>query len=199
MPLTTTGRNDLLTNGLTNFTHASAMTDLGTTEASGVTRQAITWAAAASGQRANSAQLTIPIGTGVTVQVGSIHSALTAGNIEAWFQIGSTLRGVGSVDATATDLIQSDGHGLTTDDRVFFTTVAGESLPTGVSATVLYFVLASGLTADAFKVATTSGGTALDITALGEVAWFKTVPQPFPSGGNLVIATSALTLDATFA
>jgi hypothetical protein len=198
MPLTTTGRNDLLTNGTTNFAYASAMTDLGTTEASGVTRQAITLNAASSGARTNSAQITIPIGAGNTVQVGSIHSAVTAGNVEGWFQIGSTVRGTCSV-AASTDLFTSNGHGLTTDDRVFFTTIAGEAIPTGISTTTLYFVLASGLTTAAFKVSTTSGGTALDVTADGEAAFFKTVPQPFPSGGNLVIASGALTIDAAFA
>lgn len=201
MPLTTAGRNDLLTNGLTNFTHVGAYTDLGTTEASGgsYARQAVTWTAAASGVRDNNAQLTIPINAGTTVVVGSLHTASTAGTLQGWFQIGSTLRGVGSVDAIATDLIQSDGHGLTTDDRVFFTTVAGEGIPAGLSATVLYFVLASGLTTDAFKVSTTSGGSATDITALGEIAWFKTVPNTFASSGNLIIATGALDVDVTFA
>lgn len=201
MPLTTQGRNDLLTNGLTAFTHVGAYTDLGTTEVAGgsYARQAVTWTSAASGVRDNNAQLSIPIPAGTTVQVGSIHSAVSAGNLEAFFQIGSTLRGVASVDATATDLLQSNGHGLSTDNRVFFSTIAGESLPTGLSATTLYFVLASGLTTDAFKVATTSGGTAVDITALGEVAWFRTVPETFSSAGNLIIATGALDVDATFA
>jgi hypothetical protein len=199
MPLTTQGRNDLLNNGLTSFTHVSAMSDLGTTEVSGVTRQPVTWATAASGQRSNSAQLTIPVGVGQTVQVVSIHSALSAGNVEAWMQIGSAVRGVGSIDAIASDVIQSNGHGLVADDRIFITPVAGESLPSGLSATTLYFVRATGLAADSFTIATTSGGAAVDVTSLGEVAFFKTVPQPFPSGGSLVIATSQLVIDLTFA
>jgi hypothetical protein len=83
-------------------------------------------------------------------------------------------------------------HGLTTDDRVFFSTASTDAIPTGISTTTLYFVLASGLTADAFKVSTTSGGTALDVTAAGECSFFKTVPNTFASAGNLVIATGAL-------
>jgi hypothetical protein len=128
--------------------------------------------------------------------VGSIHSALTVGNLEAWFQIGSTLRGAGDVLAS-TDVFTSYAHGLTTDDRVFFQAVLGDPLPTGISATTLYFVLASGLTTDVFKVSTTSGGSALDVTANGEYYWMKTVPQAFPSGGNLVIASGQLTVDLT--
>lgn len=198
MPFTTAGRNAMLTAYTTTTKYASAMSDLGTTEVTGVTRQAVTWAASGSGQIQNSAQLTIPVGAGQTVQVASIHSAVSAGNTEAWYQIGSTVRGAATVLAS-TDVFTLNAHGLTTDDRVFFEAIGGAALPTGISATTLYFVLASGLTTSAFKVATTSGGTALDVTTDGDVAFFKTVPQPFPSGGNLVLAVSALTLDATFA
>lgn len=196
MPLTTQGRNDLLTNGLTAFTHVSAYSDLGTTEVAS-TRQAVTWTSAASGVRDNNAQLTIPIPAGSTVQVGSIHSASTAGNLEAWFQIGSTLRGVGTVVSTAGDAISSNGHGLANTNRVFVTTVAGETLPTGLSASTLYFVV--GATTDTFQLSLTSGGSAVDITALGDLAWFRTVPESFGSAGNLIIATGALDVDATFA
>lgn len=198
MPLTTQGGNDVLTNGLTSFTHVSALTDLGTTEASGVTRQAVTFAAASGKQRANNAQLTIPVGTGQTVVALGVYSALSAGNLEAWGQLGSTVRGTASV-AASTDLFTSNGHGLTTDDRVFFTTVAGEAIPTGINVATLYYVLATGLTTAAFKVSTTSGGTALDVTADGETAFFKTTAQPFPTGGNLVVATSQLVVDLTMA
>lgn len=199
MPLVTEGRNDLLTNGLTAFTHVGAYTDLGVTEVAGgsYARQAVTWAAAASGVRDNTAQLTIPIPAGTTVVVGSIHDASSAGNLEGWFQIGSTLRGVGSVVSIAGDAIASNGHGLANTNRVFVTTVAGEALPTGLSATVLYFVV--GAATDTFQLSLTSGGAAVDISALGEVAWFRTIPETFSNAGNLIIATGALDLDLTFA
>lgn len=161
-------------------------------------RQAITWAAASGGSRANSAQLSIPIPAGVTVQSVGVWDALTAGNQQGFFQIGSTIRGAGTVDTIANDTIKSNGHGLATDDRVFFTGVAGEALVAGLSATTLYFVRATGLTADAFTVATTSGGAAVDITALGDVAFYKTVPQTFSIAGNLVLpATTGLVIDLT--
>lgn len=196
MPLTTTGRNDVLTNGLTNFTHVTANNDLSGTE-SASSRVAVTWTSAASGVRDNNAQLSVPMPAASTAIVGSVRSASSAGNEEATFQIGSTLRGAGSVDATATDLIQSDGHGLVADDRVFFTTVLGDALPAGLSATTLYWVISTGLVTDAFKVSTSQGGAAVDITTLSELAWFKTVPNTFASAGNLVISTGALDIDAT--
>ena len=195
MPLTTTGKNNLIS--VTSFTHAGAYEDLGVTETSGgsYARQAITWAAAASGARSNSATLTIPIAAGKTIQAVGVWDALSAGTAQGFFQIGSTLRGAATV--TTGDTFTSVGHGLTTDDRVFFSTVAGDALPTGLSATTLYFVRATGLTADAFTVATTSGGAAVDVTAAGEVAWYKTVPQTFSIAGNLSITSSNLTIDLT--
>jgi len=162
MPLSVTGKNNLIS--VTSFTHASAWQDLGVTESTGgsYARQTISWAAAASGARANSAQISIPIAIGQTIQAVGIHDALSAGNSQGFFQIGSALRGSASV--TTADTFTSLAHGLSTDDRVFFTTIAGETIPTGISITTLYFIRATGATADTFTVSTTSGGSALDIT-----------------------------------
>lgn len=198
MPLTTEGRNDILTNGLTAFTHVGAFTDLGVTEVAGgsYARQAVTWAAAASGVRDNTAQLSIPIPAGTTVVAGGVFDALSAGNQEGFFQIGSTLRGVATVQASD-DILRSDAHGLVDTNRVFVTTVAGEALPTGLSATTLYFVISA--TTDTFQLSLTSGGASVAITGDGEVAWFRTIPETFSNAGNLIIATGALDLDLTFA
>ena len=194
MPLSVTGKNNLIS--VTSFTHATAFQDLGVTETTPVTRLAITWAAAASGARANSTQLSIAIAAGQTIQAVGIYDALSGGTSQAFFQIGSALRGSASV--TTADTFTSLAHGLSTDDRVFFTTVAGEAIPTGISITTLYFIRATGATADTFTVSTTSGGSALDITAAGECAWFRTVPQTFAIAGNLILpATTGLVLDAT--
>lgn len=198
MPLTTEGRNDLLTNGLTAFTHIGAYTDLGVTEVAGgsYARQAVTWTTAAAGVRDNNAQLSIPIPASTTVMVGGIWDAATAGLSEGFFQIGSTLRGVASVDTIANDTFQSDGHGLSNDHRVFVSAVAGESIPAGLSATTLYFVV--GVATDTFQLSTTQGGGAVNVTGLNEFAWYRTVPETFSSAGNLVIATGALDLDASY-
>ena len=199
MPLTTTGKNNVLTNGLTNFTHVGAYTDIGATEVAGgsYARQAITWAAASGGMRNNSGALTIPIPAGTTVPVVGVWDASSAGNSQGFWQIGSTLRGAATITAS-TDTFADFAHGLTTDDRVFFTAVAGQALPTGISATTLYFVRATGLTASAFTVSTTSGGAALNVTTDGEVVWRKTVPQIYTLAGDLILpTTTGLVLDAT--
>jgi hypothetical protein len=202
MPLTTTGRNKLFDSGKAAFTHFGCFTDVGTTEVSGgsYARQAITWAAAGSGVVATSAQLSVPIPAGTTVVTVGDWDASTAGNILGYAGYHSTTppKGIATVLAS-TDTFTRYAHGLTTDDRIFFWAVEGGALPTGLSAATLYFVRATGLTADAFTIATTSGGAAVDITASGEAAYQKTVPNTFASAGNLVVATSNHTLDGTFA
>lgn len=195
MPLNTTGKNNFIRT--TSFTHIGAYQDLGVTEVVGgaYARQAATWAAASGGAVAISAQAQIPIPAGMTVQAVGLWDALSAGNAQGFFQIGSTLRGAATV--TTADVFTSVAHSLVADDRVFFATVGGDALPTGLSATTLYFVRATGLTADSFTVATTSGGAAVDVTAAGEVSWYKTVPQTFAIAGNLTLpATTGLVLDA---
>lgn len=205
MPLTAAGRNALLTSGKAGFTHVGALTALTPTEVTGgsYARQPVTWQAAgtpAAGQAGNNGAIAIPIPAAAVPIVLGLYDALTAGNLLGTLPYGSSgqpVSGVGTIDA-ATDLFLSKGHGLTTDDRVYFSTVNGEAIPTGIVTTTLYFVLAAGLTADVFQVSTTSGGTALNVTASGEFEFFKTVPNTFASAGNINLATNALLLDLNF-
>lgn len=206
MPLLTAGRNAMLASGKGGFTHVGALTALTPTEVAGgsYARQATTYATPgtpAAGQSGNTGALSIPIPAGNTVVALGLYDASTSGNLLAVLPYGSSgqvVKGVGVVDTIANDTILSRGHGLTTDDRVFVSAVNGEALPTGLSATTLYFVRATGLTTDAFTLATTSGGSAVDITALGELAFWKTVPNTFASDGAVTLAISALILDGTF-
>ena len=71
----------------------------------------------------------------------------------------------------ATDIFTSVAHGLVSGDAVRFESanhgdknIPTPALPGGIVAGTTYFVIATGLTADAFKVSATSGGAALDIT-----------------------------------
>jgi hypothetical protein len=203
MPNTVTGQNAVVDGLRAVATHVGVLTALPSTEASGgsYARQAVSFPAAASGTSSNTGALTVPMPVGATAIAVGLYTALSAGSLVAYLPhggVGQVLQGVGAVEAIATDTIRSNGHGLAADDRVFVAAVNNETLPAGLSASTLYFVRATGLTTDTFTLATTSGGAAVDITALGEVAWFKTVPQPFPSGGNLTIAANALTLDGRF-
>ena len=135
--LAPTGWTKLLDSGVpTAFSHASAVVDLSGTEATGVTRQATAWAAAASNNKATNASLTIPVGASNNVIGVGLFDAASAGNLTGIAAIGTAaqLYGVGTVVAS-TDTITSNAHGLSNTDRIAVGSAANETLLTGLSAT----------------------------------------------------------------
>lgn len=71
----------------------------------------------------------------------------------------------------ATDTIAYTAHGLSAGDAVKYFH-GGGTAATGLTNDTTYYVISSGLTADAFKVSTTSGGTTVDITGQGNNAQY---------------------------
>lgn len=115
----------------------------------------------------NTGAVTFPQNTGGNQDeiAFGVYSASTAGTLHAigLLDTDPPLFGVGNVD----DTIDSYAHGLATDQRVFVLAAPGAIIPTGLSENTAYFVLASGLTADVFKLSTSSGGAAVNITVGG--------------------------------
>jgi len=66
------------------------------------------------------------------------------------------------------------GHGLQAGQPVVFSTTG--ALPTGLNAGTVYYVSATGLTADAFSVSATAGGAAIDTAAAGTGTHTVTAP-----------------------
>lgn len=213
MPYNITSLNNALSGGIGNaITHIGVMTlsDPGTgtnanaVEATGgspaYARQPVTWAAAAAGQRSNSGALTFDVPAG-TYGFLSFWNALTGNtnNYLGYAPLNGAVKGFGTVDATGVtnNTITSTAHGLTTNDRVIVYNVFAESLPTGLTEGTIYFVIATGLTSDVFSISTTSGGGAVDITAVGDLYFQKVVPETFGAQGQITVAVSALVLDAT--
>jgi hypothetical protein len=71
----------------------------------------------------------------------------------------------------ATDTIAYTAHGLVATDAVVYNNGGGTSA-TGLTSGTTYYVIASGLTANAFKVSATSGGSTVDITGTGNNAQY---------------------------
>lgn len=99
--------------------------------------------------------------------------------------------------AATSDLITIPSHGLVAGDRIFFTRLTGG---TGLSLNTSYYVIASGLTANDFKVSLTLGGSAVDITVLYtrvEASKYRTFTGNFLNRGtydsplNMLIAVGA--------
>lgn len=63
--------------------------------------------------------------------------------------------------ASATDLFTATTHGLAEGDAIRFSTLTGGA---GIVAAQAYYVIASGLTANDFRVSTVPGGVTIDVT-----------------------------------
>lgn len=66
------------------------------------------------------------------------------------------------VVANTDNTLTATAHGLVANDTVLFETDG--TIPTGLTADTLYYVISSGLTSSVFKVSTTLGGSEVDIT-----------------------------------
>ncbi len=216
MPLNPTAKNvmlDALDESSTQITHVGVhtLTDPGTGtnansgEATGgspaYARVAVTWAAAASEQKSNSGTLTIDVPAG-TYGFFTYFNASTGNtnNYRGYAPFGgaSAIKGFATVDATLTnDQFLAPGHGMSDTDRVMLFNVFGGTIAVGATEGTVYFVVSSA--ANTFKVSTTSGGAAVDITGLGngQVFYQRVVPETFNSQGQITVAASALVLDAT--
>lgn len=165
-------------------------------------RLANTLGAASGGLKANTGTFAfdVPAGTYGFLTLWNALTGNTGTQYLGYIPMGgaSAIKGFGTVDATLTnDALFSRGHGMADNDRVMLFNVFAESLPTGLTEATIYYVVSS--TTDSFKVSTTQGGSAVDITALGggEFFWQRVVPETFASQGQITVAASALVLDAT--
>lgn len=136
--------------------------------------------------------VTFPTATGTqgTATAVIITDAASSGNIWAWADLLDTEQVVVCTDAS-TDLLTCPGHGYSAGDKIKFSSITGIAVPTGLTDGGYYYVIAGGLTTDAFKVSATVGGSAVDLTALGggkvgksqELTITNGVTPSLPSGG----------------
>lgn len=189
---------------LTAVTDAEAGT---VTEASfaGYARVAITFGAPASAlggrQITNSSPVTFAAktdaGSATIVAVG-VYDALTVGNLMDVIPLdGADVIAVAVVDAgdISSDLLVSPAHGVTTNQKVRFENFPGSSsIPAGLSENTVYFVIATGLTADRFAVSTSQGGAAVNITAAGRALCMRQTDLTVNQNDQVNFATSTLKL-----
>lgn len=188
-------------------THASLNTAYSNTGANEVTggspafaRKAITWASSSGGVKALNGTLpAFDVASGTTVPWWSGWSALTSGTFRFMALLGGqTMRGC--MVETSTDITNNDifsaAHGYTADQRVVFWPVSNGSLVTGLTVGTVYWVIATGLATDSFRVSTTQGGSAVDITAGQPVAMFAQRGIPQTTVTQDVLTFGATQIDA---
>jgi hypothetical protein len=184
--------------------HSADPADTGANELTGggYARQQVAFGTAASGTLSNTGAITWSVPAGNVVAWGA-NDAVSAGNFyqTGWFQPASgkvvdlAIVRAGS-DVTNND-VQSQAHGLAADDRVVFEVIEQLTIPAGLTAGTIYFVIATGITTDSFRVATTSGGAAIDITAAGSAIWRKVLVTNFSGAGTFQVAAGDLDIFAT--
>lgn len=158
-------------------------------------RKAVTWGTSAAGVVANiTTALAFDVPAATTVYVAGFWSALTVGTFHGYAGIGTSLIQGNAYAADTGDVLSSAAHGLVNGNNVFLEDV-GETLPAGLSEGVVYFVV--GATTDTFQLSLTLGGSAVAITANGDVKFSQTKPETFGSQGTLTIGIGSVVLDAT--
>jgi hypothetical protein len=159
-------------------------------------RQPHTWAAASGGSRSMTGTETFDVPAGTTVRAVATYDALTVGTQKAWSPAGAAARIAISVDAagvTNNDIF-SEAHGLVAGNSILFWDSYNAGLPAGIVEDTEYFVIATGITADTFRISTTLGGAALDITDEGVGDGQKFTPEVFAGQGTYTVSTFTVSL-----
>lgn len=99
-----------------------------------------------------------------TFSVGgtTIAEATTIDNIRASYLLKDYTPATVTVTIAAPGVFTLNSHGLAVNDSVMFTTTG--ALPTGLTASTVYYVTSTNYTANTFTVAATVGGTAITTT-----------------------------------
>jgi hypothetical protein len=160
-------------------------------------RLAVGWAAAAAGCVAiTGVPKTFEAPAGSTVRAVGLWSAVSGGTLR-----GYALAGAGptvAIGAAAADLagntLQSEAHGLVAGDTCLVWPSIGATLPNGLAEDTIYFVLAAGLTVDAFTLSLSAGGAAVDITGAGDGDLQKFVAEAFAGAGQYQVSSLSVCL-----
>lgn len=102
--------------------------------------------------------------------------------------LGSALQG--PFTAKTDDTITIPGHALSVGDRVSFYPLPGASLPTGITEGTIYWV--KTVSGNDITISTTSGGTTVDITAVGSGFAIKSAVLSVSNGITPSFAIGAL-------
>jgi hypothetical protein len=92
----------------------------------------------------------------------------------------------GLTATASTDLLHKTNHGLTADAAISIDSLTGGA---GLSTGTTYYVIASGLTANDFKLSATDGGSAINITSDGSAGTYHIAEQVsgLPGGGSYLL------------
>lgn len=194
--------NHLAGNAATSgpITHMSLHTAFPATDGNELTggspayaRKAITWEAVAGTELAGSLDMTnapvFDVASGSVVAAIGGYTASTAGTLMVDAPAGGGALKSFNTDDIATDVLDSPAHGFTDTQTVV---VIGASLPTGISEGTIYYV--RDATTDSLKLALTSGGAAINLTAIGYGFLQRIITETFGGQGTYTVTDFDLAL-----
>jgi hypothetical protein len=187
---------------LTAVTNAEAGT-VTETAYGGYARQAITFGAPGAGtpgRKIDAGVLTYPAKSdagSVTVIAFGCYDALTVGNLTDVIYLfdGSPLAALVRDADVANNDILSPTHGLVADTQVRVEQFPGSpTLPPPLAEDTTYWVIATGLTADIYRLSATQGGAAIDITDEGRMLVHRLAPVIINQNDAPTFAANKLSL-----
>lgn len=109
------------------------------------------------------------VGTGLTLANGQLRGGREVLTGNRTYYVGFLPGTAGTGGCTITNatpaVVNCTGSNLVADDPVVFSTTV--ALPSPLVAGQVYYVIAAGLTADSFRIATAPGGSAINTTSAG--------------------------------
>lgn len=193
MPFATAALNYMLDQvGTNKLTHASLHTAYSASGANEVTgggyaRKALTWGSAASGGKALSGSYVFDVPVGTVAWVG-FWDASTSGNFQAMAPAGAGQPLAFTAAATG-DALTVPGHTFADTSTVVVFPAAGATLPAGLTAGTVYYVRDSST--PTLKLAATSGGSAIDLTANGGGLIQAITAEVFAAPGTYTLSDPA--------
>lgn len=151
-------------------------------------RKAIAFSANSAGASDSSTNPTFDVPASTTVAFKGLWSAVTGGTFYGMFPLGgaSANNPFPFAGESTDDVITTmEDHGFSDTDTVV---VFGPNLPTGITEGTIYFVRDS--TARTFKLAATSGGTAITLSADGVGIVQAITTETFASQGTFEVSDS---------
>jgi len=133
---------------------------------------------------------------GAVVKYWGLFDASTGGNLISYGPLvasGASWK-IGMAADTSTYDITARSHGMVADDPILVVKVYGgqATLPTGLAEGTTYYVVASGLATNVFRVSTSVGGATLAISNVGPFLFIKSASITVTSGGIPTIPAGAI-------
>jgi hypothetical protein len=175
----------------------TAYSTTGTSEVTGgspaYARKGLTWGAAASGVKTTTAAPVFDVPPSTTVRWVGLWDAVTAGNFLGMMPNGGTTPQAFVVPDIANDTLECAAHGYTNGQTVVVWAVPGDPLPAPLAEGTVYYVISA--TTDDLQLSATSGGSAINITAIGAGFLQRLVEESFGAQGTHTVSTASMSLD----